>query len=298
MARRPGLGKGLDSLIPRNEDQEEYPSKLTSSQVIIQVPFDLIHPNPQQPRISLDMGALEELADSIREHGVLQPLIVSENLDVDQYTLIAGERRWRAAEMAGLSMVPVIIRSVTEQEQLELALIENLQRSDLNPLEKAQAYSQLADNFSMTHEQIAERIGKSRTSITNTIRLLNLPDQAQRALGEGIISEGHARAILGLPNHQAQRAALSTILNLGLNVRQTEALVKKMSGKKPSPVIRTEPQPEISALEEQLRKFFETKVKLNRGRKGGNLVIYYYSDEELNAILDKIFPKSTYADFL
>jgi len=291
MARRPGLGKGLDALIPRDEDQDKYPSISTSSQVVIQVPFDLIQPNPQQPRTALDMEALEELAASIREHGILQPLIVSENPDVDRYTLIAGERRWRAAEMAGLSMVPVIIRSVTKQEQLELALIENLQRSDLNPLEKAIAYRQLADNFSMTHEQIAERVGKSRTSVTNTIRLLNLPDQAQKALGEGFISEGHARAILGLPNHQAQRAALSTILNLGLNVRQTEALVKKFSGEKPRQVPKSKPQPEISAIEEQLRNFFETKVNLNSGQKGGNLVIYFYSDEELNAILDKILPE-------
>jgi len=291
MARRPGLGKGLDALIPRDEDQDKYPSISTSSQVVIQVPFDLIQPNPQQPRTALDMEALEELAASIREHGILQPLIVSENPDVDRYTLIAGERRWRASEMAGLSMVPVIIRSVTEQEQLELALIENLQRSDLNPLEKAIAYRQLADNFSMTHEQIAERVGKSRTSVTNTIRLLNLPDQAQKALGEGFISEGHARAILGLPNHQAQRAALSTILNLGLNVRQSEALVKKFSGEKPHQVPKSKPQPEISAIEEQLRNFFETKVNLNRGKKGGNLVIYFYSDEELNAILDKVLPE-------
>ena len=291
MARRPGLGKGLDALIPRDEDQDKYPSISTSSQVVIQVPFDLIQPNPQQPRTALDMEALEELAASIREHGILQPLIVSENPDVDRYTLIAGERRWRASEMAGLSMVPVIIRSVTEQEQLELALIENLQRSDLNPLEKAIAYRQLADNFSMTHEQIAERVGKSRTSVTNTIRLLNLPDQAQKALGEGFISEGHARAILGLPNHQAQRAALSTILNLGLNVRQAEALVKKFSGEKPHQVPKSKPQPEISAIEEQLRNFFETKVNLNRGKKGGNLVIYFYSDEELNAILDKVLPE-------
>ena len=291
MARRPGLGKGLDALIPRDEDQEKYPSLSTSSQVVIQVPCNLIQPNPQQPRTALDMEALEELATSIREHGILQPLIVSENPDVDRYTLIAGERRWRASEMAGLSMVPVIIRSVTEQEQLELALIENLQRSDLNPLEKAIAYRQLADNFSMTHEQIAERVGKSRTSVTNTIRLLNLPDQAQKALGEGFISEGHARAILGLPNHQAQRAALSTILNLGLNVRQAEALVKKFSGEKPHQIPKSKPQPEISAIEEQLRNFFETKVNLNRGEKGGNLVIYFYSDEELNAILDKVLPE-------
>lgn len=291
MARKPGLGKGLDALIPQDEDQGKYASLSPSSQVVIQVPFDLIHPNPQQPRTSLDGEALEELAASIREHGVLQPLIVSEEPDEGHYALIAGERRWRAAELAGLSMVPVIIRSVTEQEQLELALIENLQRSDLNPLEEANAYNQLVVNFSLTHEQVAERVGKSRASVTNTIRLLNLPDQAQKALLEGLISQGHARAILGLPNHQAQRAALSTILNLGLNVRQTEALVKKLSGDKPQQRPKASPQPEISAIEGQLRNFFETKVSLIRGKRGGNLKIYFYSDEELNTILDKILPE-------
>ncbi len=291
MSRRPGLGKGLDALIPQDEVQGKTSSFAPSTQVVIQVPFELISPNPQQPRHTLDAEALEELAASIREHGILQPLIVSENPNEGQYTLIAGERRWRAAELAGLSMVPVIIRTVTEQEQLELALIENLQRADLNPLEKAKAYRQLVENFSLKHEEIAERVGKSRTSITNTIRLLNLPDQAQKALREGFISEGHARAILGLPSHQAQRAALSTILNLGLNVRQTEALVKKLSGRKPQQRPKAIPQPEVSAIEEQLRNFFETRVNINRGEKGGNLKIFFYSDEELNAILDKILPE-------
>jgi ParB family chromosome partitioning protein len=182
---------------------------------------------------------------------------------------------------------------VTEQGQLELALIENLQRTDLTPLEMAEAYRQLSENFSLTHEQIAERVGKSRTSVTNTLRLLNLPDQVRKSLAEGLISEGHARALLGLPNQQAQRAALSTVLNLELNVRQTEALVKKMSGERPPAKPKQQPSPEARDLENQLRNFLETKVSLSEGKHGGRLVIFYYSNEELNAILDKILPESS-----
>jgi len=290
MARRPGLGRGLDSLIPGGEEEEQKTVSSTS-QSIIHIPIEQIQPNPQQPRTNMDGEALEELAASISEHGIIQPLIVSEDPVKDQYTLIAGERRWRAAKMAGLSMVPVIERSVSDQGQLELALIENLQRADLTPLEMAEAYRQLAENFSMTHEQIATRVGKSRTSVTNTLRLLNLPDQVQKSLANGFISEGHARAILGLSTAQAQRAALSTVLNLGLNVRQTEALVKKMSGERPPSVPKPEPSPEVKALENRLRNFFGTKVNLNNSKKGGSLVIYYYSDEELNEILEKILPE-------
>lgn len=290
MARRPGLGRGLDSLIPGGEEEEQK-SVSSTSQSIIHIPIEQIQPNPQQPRTNMDEDALEELAASISEHGIIQPLIVSGDPDRDQYTLIAGERRWRAAKMAGLSMVPVIERSVSDQGQLELALIENLQRADLTPLEMAEAYRQLAENFSLTHEQIATRVGKSRTSVTNTLRLLNLPDQVQKSLANGLISEGHARAILGLSTAQAQRAALSTVLNLGLNVRQTEALVKKMSGERPPSMPKPESSPEVKALENRLRNFFGTKVNLNDGKKGGSLVIYYYSDEELNDILDKILPE-------
>lgn len=290
MARRPGLGKGLDALIPVKDDKGNKTTPSGGSSSIQHVSIDQIKPNPQQPRATIDDLALKELAASIVEHGILQPLIVAEDSESGNYILIAGERRWRAAQLAGLSMVPVIERTVTEQGQLELALIENLQRTDLTPLEMAEAYRQLAENFSLTHEQISDRVGKSRTSVTNTLRLLNLPDQVRRALAEGLISEGHARALLGLPNNQSQRAALSSVLNLGLNVRQTEALVKKMSGERPPKKPKPQSSPEAHALENQLRNFLETKVSLSEGKNGGRLVIYYYSDEELNAILDKILP--------
>ena len=287
MARRPGLGRGLDALIPGSDDQEGQQPQ-ASGQAIAQIAIERIQPNPQQPRVIMDEGALGELAASIREHGIIQPLIVSPTPGSDRYTLVAGERRLRAANLAGLTMVPVILRTVNELEQLELALIENLQRADLSPLETAEAYRQLAENFSLTHEQIAERVGKSRVSVTNTIRLLNLPEQVRRALVEHLISEGHARALLGLPTAQAQKAALATVLNLGLNVRQTEALVKKLTGERPPAKPKPEPTPEVKELESQLRSFFGTKVNLNNSKKGGSLVIYYYSDEELNTILDKI----------
>ncbi len=287
MARRPGLGRGLDALIPGDDSQDETQAGSKSAQGVVQIPIDRIQPNPQQPRTNMDKAGLEELADSIREHGIIQPLIISADPNSDQYILVAGERRWRAAKIAGLRVVPVIERSVSEQGQLELALIENVQRADLSPLEMAEAYHQLSENFSLTHEQIAERVGKSRASVSNTLRLLNLPKSARHALAEGLISEGHARAILGLPSSQAQKSALNTILNLGLNVRQTEALVKKMTGERPPSKPKAETAPEIRELESRLRNFFGTKVNLNSGKNGGSLVIYYYSDEELNNILDK-----------
>lgn len=288
MARRPGLGRGLDALIPGEENNQEgfIPSQAQGG--VIQVPITQIQPNPQQPRSIMSSEALEELAVSIREHGIIQPLIVSKNPNDEKYTLVAGERRWHAAEIAGLSIVPVIERNVTEQDQLEIALVENLQRADLSPLEMAEAYRTMADNFSMTHEQIAERVGKSRTSVTNTLRLLNLPDEVKRALVDDLITEGHARALLSLPTAQGQKSALTTILNLDLNVRQTEALVKKLTGERPPSIPKPAFPPEILELENQLRHFFGTKVNLNKGKKGGSLVIYYYSDEELNAIIDRI----------
>ncbi|MDY6872695.1 MAG: ParB/RepB/Spo0J family partition protein [Chloroflexota bacterium] len=291
MARRPGLGRGLDALIPGDQEDGESTSARKANQGVWQVPIDQIQPNPQQPRSNLEPAALNELADSIREHGIIQPIIVSAGMDVDQYILVAGERRWRAAQIAGLTMVPVIERTVTEQGQLELALIENVQRADLSPLETAEAYQQLAANFNLTHEQIAERVGKSRTSVTNTMRLLNLPEPVRAALAAGKISEGHARALLGLPSAQAQRAALNTVLNLSLNVRQTEALVKKMSGERPPSKPKPQPSPEVRELETRLQNHFGTKVNLNNGKRGGSLVIYYYSDEELNTLLDKLLPE-------
>ncbi len=288
MARRPGLGRGLGALIPGDENDQKNITPAQDQQGVIQVPITQIQPNPQQPRSIINDEAMEELAASIREHGIIQPLIVSKDPNDEYYTLVAGERRWRAAALAGLSKVPVIERNVSEQDQLEIALIENLQRTDLSPLEMAEAYRTLVDHFMLTHEQIADRVSKSRTSVTNTLRLLNLPEEVKRALADELITEGHARSLLSLPTAQAQKAALTTVLNLGLNVRQTEALVRKLTGERPPSAPKPAPPAEILELENQLRNHFGTKVNLNQGKNGGSLVIYYYSDEELNAIIDRI----------
>ncbi len=280
MARR-GLGKGLDALIPGD-------FQLESSKGVQQVPIITIAPNPSQPRSDINDEGLEELAKSILEHGILQPLILSKSASDNQYTLIAGERRLRAAEIAGLESIPAIIREVTEQERLEIALIENLQREDLSPLEAALAYQQLNDDFNLSHEDISVRVGKSRTAITNTLRLLKLPDDVQIALHSRKITEGHARALLGLPSKKSQIAVLQTILKNDLNVRQTEDLVRKFSGQKPTAVKREKAvSPEEKSLEDRLRSLLGTKVTLNHSKKGGTVVIYYYSEEELNALIDR-----------
>jgi ParB family chromosome partitioning protein len=280
MPHRTGLGKGLDALIPGSGEP-------SSAAGIHQIPLDSISPNPRQPRSSFDPSELDELAASIREHGILQPLIVAPAGD-GGYTLIAGERRLEAARKAGLLTVPAILRQVSDQQLLELALIENLQRSDLNPLEEAEAYRQLNADFDLSHEQIAERVGKSRVAVTNTLRLLNLSEPAKKALLEGKISEGHARALLSLPTSEAQQAALQTILTHDLTVRQTEELVHKLSGQKPASLPRPSSPPEVAALEERLRTALGTRVSLRHGRRGGSLTLYYYSDEELNTLLERL----------
>ena len=283
MARKGGLGKGLDALIPGEvTDQSANNSGPTF------IHRDLIVPNPHQPRDRMDSEDLEDLANSIREHGILQPLIVSFDPLTGMYTLIAGERRLRASGIAGLEQVPVIVRDVSDQERLELALIENVQRADLSPLETAQAYQELADLFNLSHEEISARVGKSRVSVTNTLRLLKLPDSVLKALSDDTISEGHARALLGLTTSQAQTAALQTVLNQGLNVRQTEELVRKMQGHKPEPVVEKPVDPEIKELEERLQTRLGTKVSLTHGAKGGTVTIHYYSVEELNAIVSSL----------
>lgn len=278
MARR-GLGKGLDALIP--VDAEALPAQGAQSISISQ-----ILPNPSQPRGDMDNEKLEELANSIREHGILQPLILTKEPDQDFYVLIAGERRLLAAKLAGLESVPAIIRAASEQERLELALIENIQRENLTALESAEAYQMLNDEFGLSHDQIAERVGKSRVAVTNTIRLLKLPEAARKAISSGEISEGHGRALLSLANDRAQLAALQTILSHGLNVRQTEELVRKLGGEKPlAPTGKPPKDPEVREIENKLRSILGTKVTLNHGSKGGTLVIHYYSDEELDSLI-------------
>ena len=284
MAKKSGLGRGLDALIPGWEET----SVSGPGDKVVQVPIANISPNPHQPRKQFNPEALEDLANSIREHGIIQPLILIPAEEANHYTLIAGERRLRAAKIAELNEVPAIVRSATEQQQLEFAIIENVQREDLNPLERARAYESLLDGFSLTHEDIAKRVGKSRVSVTNTLRLLNLPPVAQKALLDSEISEGHARALLGLPNDRSIESALDSVVSLNLNVRQTEALVSKLIGKSPRPTSPTPRSPEIEDLENKLRQFFHTKVNLTKGTHGGTISIAFYSDEELNNILDSL----------
>jgi ParB family transcriptional regulator, chromosome partitioning protein len=281
MARKGGLGKGLDALIPGGENNQ-------TESGINNIPIDRIVPNPRQPRTGMNQIELEELAASIREHGVLQPIIIAKGMQPENYVLIAGERRWRASKLAGLDFIPAIIREVSQQQQLELALIENVQRSDLGPLETAEAYRQLVEDFKLSHEEIAQRVGKNRTTITNSLRLLKLPQAALSALAEGRITEGHARSLLALPTAQAQLAALQTILNQGLNVRQTEELIRKLNGQRAAHPLKPVESPEIKDIEGRLCQRLGTKVSLTHGKKGGTVTIHYYSDEELDSLISQI----------
>jgi len=279
MGRRSGLGRGLEALIPVAEGP--------AAAGLQQVPVAAISPNPLQPRTAFDSDALAELAASIREHGLIQPLIVTQQ-GSERYQLIAGERRWQAAQMAGLATVPVIVKEATPQQALELALVENIQRADLNPLEEAAAFRQLVDEFGLSQEQVAERVGKSRVAVTNTLRLLRLPAEVKQALADGTIQEGHARALLGLPTSQAQVSAVQVVVKRALSVRQTEELVRRIV-EPPQPRPAEPPQPEARSLEEQFRARLGTKVQLYRNRKGrGRLVIHFYSEEELQTIYDAI----------
>lgn len=286
MAKKSGLGKGLDALLPPAE------SKLPKSG-ITQIPIAQIDPNPRQPRAKFDSGELDELAVSIREHGVIQPLIVTQGESAGKFTLIAGERRLLAAQLIELKEVPVIIRGASDQELVEIALVENVQRADLGPLEAAEAYRQLTEDFNLSHEEIAARVGKNRATITNTLRLLKLPDDVKESLTEGDITEGHARALLALSTPEAQSTALRSIIKNDLNVRQTEDLVRKLGGEKPQKHIPPAPDPEIKELEERLRQRLGTRVTLNQKKRGGTLTIHYYSAEELNTILDLIMGNET-----
>lgn len=296
--QRTGLGKGLDALIPGGQTP--------AGGGVMQVAVDAILPNPRQPRDQFDPKDLEELAASIREHGIIQPLIIMPGAG-DTFTLIAGERRLQAAKLAGLLTVPAILRQVNDREFLELALIENIQRAELNPLEEAEAYRQLTEDFGLSHDEIAQRVAKSRPAVSNTLRLLNLSTSVKQALVEGYahieekdrdlqngevgtfrISEGHARALLGLSKHSAQDAVLKTVISHKLNVRQTEELVKKMGGEKTPASTPKLVAPEIVALEERLRASLGTKVILRHSQKGGTVTIHYYSNEELDTLLERL----------
>ncbi len=278
MAAKRGLGRGLDALFPISE----------SGAGVTQVPLSAISRNPRQPRTRQDPTDLEDLANSIREHGVIQPLVITQSAYPGQYTLIAGERRLEAARLAGLPTVPAIVREVSDEQMLELALVENLQRTDLGPFETATAYKHLAEDFSLSHDEIAAKVGKKRATVTNTLRLLKLPQRILEALINGHITEGHARALLSLPNAQAQTAAFNTVVKKELSVRQTEELVRQMVGHKPSRPAKPARSAETDALAARLRESLGTKVTLRRGQRGGTIIIHFYSDEELNAIASAI----------
>ena len=283
MPAKRGLGRGLDALIP------SAPGGDISLNGVSQIPVGAIGRNPRQPRARLEPTQLEELANSIREHGVIQPLIVAQTAYPGQYTLIAGERRLEASRLAGLAHVPAIVREATEQQLLEVALVENIQRSDLGPLETALAYKHLADDFGLSHEAIAAKVGKKRVTVTNTMRLLRLPQLLLEALSAGETTEGHARALLPLSTAEAQLAAFSTVVRKGLSVRQTEELVSEMQGEKPRRAAKRPKSAEAEALATRLRERLGTKVTLRRGRGGdGTIVLHFYSDEELNSIAEAI----------
>ncbi len=247
MTRRRGLGRGLDALIPA---QEVLPP---AGAAVLEVPPDAIRPNPRQPRSRIDAEDLQALAASIREHGVLQPLIVSREGQEGGFILIAGERRLEAARLAGLATVPVVVREADEAQHLSLALIENLQRTDLNPLEAAEGYRQLVEDFGLSQERVAALVGKSRAAISNTLRLLRLAPAVREALASGKISEGHARALLALPTPQAQAAALQTIVRRELSVRQAEELARRLVGQRRVRRRHASRSPEETDVEAQLK---------------------------------------------
>jgi ParB family chromosome partitioning protein len=287
MAPKPGLGRGLGALIPGANEIE------ASRAGVVEIAVTDIRANPRQPRLVRGQEALqlEELAASIREHGVIQPLIVTRTEGPGApYTLVAGERRWRAAQLAGLARVPAIIKEVTPQERLEIALVENIQRNDLSPLEEAAAFQQLINEFGLTPDAVAERVGKSRVAIYNTLRLLKLPGQIQAALMQGEISEGHARALLSLSSAVDQLAVLNEIKAHDLNVRQTEELIRRLNSPKTTEkkAQRDQRWQGAKEYESRLREALGTKVALVRSRKGGRIIIEFYSEEELEAIYEKL----------
>jgi ParB family chromosome partitioning protein len=274
-----GLGRGLAALIPQRAPQGPG---------AIEIPLERIRENPRQPRLRMADDALETLAASIREHGVIQPILVTETLD--GYQLVAGERRVRAARMAGLERVPAVVRQLADREQLELALVENLQREDLDPIEAARAYRQLIDEFAFSQEDLASRVGRARSTVANTLRLLELHAAVQAALAEGRITEGHARALGGLPS-EAQARILELVSERDLSVRETEELVRRVREPRPGTAVAkpvAPADPDRDRVEEELRRALGTQVRLAKSRRGGRIVIEYYSDEELSRLYDRL----------
>lgn len=274
---RQALGKGLGALIP-----EKPTSELEKKRPFLICGIEEIQPNPWQPRKNFDDAQIQDLVESIQQKGILQPLVVRRK--GSGYELIAGERRWRAAQKAGLKEVPIIIKDVSESELLELSLIENIQRENLNPIEEAEAFRKLMDQFQLSQEEIAKRVGKDRTTIANALRLLRLPQDIKQSLAEGKISVGHARAFLSLESLEKQRAAFKQVLAAGLSVRQTEQLVKRMNRRStPQAIVKSS---EWDQVIEELQQCLGTKVRIKGRRNRGKIEIEFYSREELDRLLD------------
>lgn len=272
------LGRGLDSLIPRKNFSIKT---IEEKSDILEIPINLIKANPYQPRNNFDEQGLDDLANSIKEHGIIQPLVVNKISD-DAYELIAGERRLRASLKIGLNKVPVVIRSIDKSKKLELSLIENIQRKDLNPLDRAHAYQRLMDEFNFTQEQIAKKMGKGRATIANTLRLLSLPLVIQKALEEERITEAHAKILLTLESPEAQEAMWRRILGTGMTVREAEQLV---ISKRKRPSLK---DPLVKSKEDFLQETLGTKVVIKKRGKKGKIIIEFYSEEDLNNLVRKL----------
>ena len=279
--QKQALGKGLGALIP---DLSALDDKARKALGIHEIELDKIVPNEYQPRKTFQTESLKELAASIKEHGVIQPVIV--HLIGSNYGLIAGERRWRAARLAGLKTIPALVKEATKRELIEQALIENIQREDLNPLEAAEAYKRLQDEFKLTQEDLAKRVGKERSTVTNFLRILGLPKELKQSLAVGALSMGHAKALLSLERVRDQIQAASAIVRKGLSVREAEALANRL--KNPAKEKKSRQSHELKSVEEKLKKSLGTKVSIITKAKGGRIVIEYYSAEELDRLLEKI----------
>lgn len=279
---RRSIGKGLSQLV----GESDLPA---IQENVSEAAIASIVPNPRQPRRQFDEGALQELASSIREHGIIQPLVVR-SLGAGKYELIAGERRLRASKLAGLKSVPITVRAATNEVSLEIALIENIQREDINAMECARAYKQLIEEFNLTQEQVAEKVGKSRVAITNTLRLLKLPARIQTAVNDGQITEAHARALLGFESDAHMLAVFDQVVSQGLTVKEVEQRAKSVTRPtnkgKGSKASAQETDPNIAALEEALSTYFGATTKIRNGAVGGELAIQFYSDDDLERILD------------
>ena len=278
--KKSGLGKGLGALLTQEDIYE------AGSPGFFLCPIEKIKPNPLQPRQSMDDHSLDALAKSIKDNGILQPLVVSET--DSGYELIAGERRWRAAQRAGLRSVPVVIKNVSPSEALELALIENIQREDLNPLEEAQAYERLINEFGLTQSQVAAKVGKKRSTVANALRLLQLPDYVKEDLADGILTPGHARAILSLETPELQRMLRDAIIDKELSVRQAETLARSLAKSGGKPKMPPMPDPDIQRLCEELSEVIGAQVSIKLTKKGGRLQISCTDPEQFEKIIEQL----------